>query len=190
MANNPDKRDRSLETLDFIISVLKEHEINLDKTIDDLSTVVEQIGEAMAGLKSKAELSEEKIDNLQKEVTNLIGNFSNAPKKELLEEVKRSEPQIQASTAVSFVAIQGERTLILRCNRWGDFQELAMHAQKLSFSYKEDEKVIQTNALSGNQMIVYEGTLPNFSLILKKWLSGQLFISEQNILEGFLDKPR
>jgi hypothetical protein len=162
----------------------------LDKTIDELSTVVEQISEAMAGLKSKAVESEEKIDNLQKEVTNLIENFANAPKKELLKEGKRSEPQIQASTAAPFVAIQGERTLILRCNRWSDFQELAMHTQKLSFSYKEAEKIFEASAIAGNQMIVYEGSLPDFSLILKKWLSGQLFISEQDILEGFLDKPR
>lgn len=83
MANNPDAKDRSLETLDFIINVLKEHEMNLDNTIDELSTVVEQIDEAIAGLKGKVEGSEEKISNLQKEVTNLIGNLSNAPKKRL-----------------------------------------------------------------------------------------------------------
>ena len=43
MSENPGSKDKSLETLDFIINVLKEHEMNLDKTIDELSTVVEQI---------------------------------------------------------------------------------------------------------------------------------------------------
>ena len=174
MANTPDAKDRSLETLDFIINVLKEHEINLDNTIDELSTVVEQIGEAIAGLKGKVDGSEEKISNLQKEVTNLISNLSNAPKKDLPAEVKQPAPQIQAATAASLVAIHGEHNLILRCNQWSDFQDLAMHAQKLSFSHKEDEKVFQANALTGNQMIIYEGTLPNFSMILKKWLSSTI----------------
>ena len=37
-----------------------------------------------AGLKDKVEESEEKIDNLQKEVANLIGYLSNPPKNALL----------------------------------------------------------------------------------------------------------
>jgi hypothetical protein len=186
MADNRDSKDRSLETLDFIINVLREHEMNLDKTSNELSSVVEQISEAVVGLKVKVDGAEEKISNLQEEVTTLISNLSNAPKKELTAEVKQPAPQSAASTAV----IQGERTLILRCSQWSDFQDLAIHAQRLSFSYKEDEKVFQANAFMGNQMIIYVGDLPDFSVILKKWLSRQLDISEQDILEGFLDKPK
>ena len=80
--------------------------------------------------------------------------------------------------------------MILRCNKWSDFQNLAMHPQKLSFSYKEDEKVFQTNAIKENQMIIYEGAIPNFSVILKKWLSGLLNIDEQDILEGSWKSPK
>jgi hypothetical protein len=65
-----------------------------------------------------------------------------------------------------------------------------MHAQALTFSYNEDEKVFQADALKGNQIIKYTGALPNFSIILKTWLSRQLAITERNILEGFLDKPK
>ena len=65
-----------------------------------------------------------------------------------------------------------------------------MHVATLSFTYKEAEKVFQAEALRGNQVIVYAGALPNFSKILKAWLSKELDVSEQNILEGFLDKPR
>ncbi len=189
MAENPGSKDKSLETLDFIINVLKEHEINLDKTIDDLSRVIEQIRDTTAGLKGKVEESEEKINNLQKEVANLIGFLSSAPKKALPAETNQQEPKNQAASVVASTAIQGKPTLILRCNNWSDFQDLAMHAQKLSFSYKEDEKVFQAHAITGNQMITYEGALPNFSIILKKWLSGQLNINDQDILEVSLDKP-
>ena len=189
MADSPGSKDRSLETLDFIINVLKEHEISLDKAINDLSIVVEQIGDTTAGLKGKVQESEKKIDDLQKEVANLIGFLSNASKDALPADVKQQEPQIQATPAASSTIIPVEPTLILSCNQWSDFQDLAKHAQKLSFSYKENEKVFQANALTGNQMIKYEGALPNFSIILKKWLSMQLDVDEQDILEGFLDKP-
>ena len=76
MGETPDSKDKSLEALDFIINVLKQHEQNLDKSIDQLATVVEQIGNTDA-LRGKMETVEEKINNLQKEVTNLIGYLSN-----------------------------------------------------------------------------------------------------------------
>jgi hypothetical protein len=189
MAENPDSKDKSLETLDFIINVLKEHEISLDKTIDELSTIVEQIGDTTDELKSKVDGSEEKINNLQKEVANLIGYLSRTPEKALLSEAKQPQPQIQAAPTVSSTVFQGNPALILHCNQWNDFHDLAMHAQKLFFSYKEDEKVFQYQAIVGNQMIIYEGEIPNFSMILKKWLSGQLDILEHDILEGFFEIP-
>jgi hypothetical protein len=76
--------------------------------------------------------------------------------------------------------------VILRCKQWEDFQTLAYRAQTLSFSYKEDEKVFQADALKGNQIITYSGALPKFSSILKTSLSKQLDVPETNILEGVL----
>ena len=55
MSENPGSKDRSLETLDFIINVLKEHEKNLDKYIDELTTVAEQVGNTKDGIKDKVE---------------------------------------------------------------------------------------------------------------------------------------
>ena len=188
MADNSSSNDKSLETLDFIINVLKEHEINLDKTIDELSTVVEPMGDTAAALKSKVEESDEKLNNLQKGIANLIAYMSNNSKKSLPVELKQQESQIEAAPLASLTVSQCKPSSILRCIQWSDFQGLAMHPQKLFFSCKEDEKVFQINAITGNQMITYEGALPTFSIILKKWLSGQLNINEQDILEGFLEK--
>ena len=161
----------------------------MDKLISGLATVTEQIGDIDA-LNGKVEKVEEKINIMQKEVTNLIGSMSNAPKEALQAAVKEQELQAQATPAVSLAVVQGGPSVILRCKQWGDFEVLAMHAQALTFSYKEDEKVFQADALKGNQIIKYTGALPNFSIILKTWLSRQLDITERNILEGFLDKPK
>ena len=185
MAENSDSKDKSLEALDFLINVLKEHEQNLDKSIDQLATVAEQLGNTDA-LMGKMMAVEEKINDFQKEVTRLIGYVLNAPKNALPVKAMEQESRVQATSALPLAVVQGEPSVILRCKQWGDFQVLAMHAQTLFFSYKEDEKIFQADALRGNQLITYTGALPNFSMILKTWLSFRLDIAELNIFEGSL----
>jgi hypothetical protein len=43
MAKNPQSKDEALEALDFIVNVLKEHERDLDKLINELATVTERV---------------------------------------------------------------------------------------------------------------------------------------------------
>jgi hypothetical protein len=194
MSKNHQSKDEALEALDFIVNVLKEHERDLDKLINELATVTEQLGDT-GELTGKVEKVEEKINGLQKEVTNLISYLSGAPKEALPPAVAKE----QASQAVPAVAkeqvseaapatavVQGGPSVILRCKQWEDFQSLAFQAQTLSFCDKEDEKVFQADALKGNQIITYCGAIPKFSSILKMWLSKQLDIPEKKILEGVL----
>lgn len=184
MAKNPQK-DESLEALDFIVNVLKEHERDLDKLINELATVTEQMGET-GELGGKVEKVEEKITSLQKEVANLATYFSSAPPREaVLPSPKETATQTPIAAAPAAAPTQSP-SVILRCKQWDDFQALAFQAQTLSFSYKEDEKVFQADALKGNQIITYSGTLPKFSPILKAWLSKELNLPERNILEGVL----
>jgi seryl-tRNA synthetase len=175
-------KDDALEALDFIVNVLKEHEKDLDKLINELATVTEQIGDA-GELSSKVEKVETKIDTLQKEVENLISYVSSGPKDAL--PVSAAKEQL-SEVAPAVTAAVGVPSMILRCKQWEDFQVLAVKAQTLSFIYKEDEKVFQADALKGSQIITYTGALPKFSSILKMWLSKQLDVPEQSILEGVL----
>ena len=190
MSESPSSKDKSLETIDFVINVLKEHEISLDKTIEELSTVVKQMQGTTTRLSDKVEKSEEKITNLQKGVANLIDYLSNPPKHALLAVTKQQEGQIQSAPTSSSTVIQDKPTSILQCIHRSDFQDFATHPQNLSFSYNKDEKVFQTNAIKGNQIIIYAGELPNLSIILKKWLSEILNIDEQDILEGSWISPK
>ncbi len=183
MAKIPQSKDEALEALDFIVNVLKEHEKDLDKLITELATVTEQMGDT-SELNGKVEKIEEKINTLQKEVTNLIGYVSSAPKEATPAPAK--EPAAAASTPAPVMAISGGPQVVLRCQQWEDFQVLAAHAQTLSFSYKEDEKLFHVNALKGSQIITYIGAPPKLSTILKAYLSKQLDISERSILEGVL----
>ena len=93
MTKNPQSKDDALEALDFIVNVLKEHERDLDKLINELATVTEQLGDT-GEISGKVEKVEEKINNLQKEVTNLITYMSgSAPKEALPAAVKEQTSQ-------------------------------------------------------------------------------------------------
>ena len=183
MAKNPQSKDEALEALDFIVNVLKEHERDLDKLISELATVTEQMGDT-SELTSKVEKVEEKINGLQKEVTSLIGYVSSGNSKPSQAVVVKEQPQVMAQIAP--VVAQVRPSVVLRCKQWEDFQALAAGAQTLSFNYKEEEKVFQADALKGSQIINYSGAIPKFSAVLKAYLSKQLNVPEQSILEGVL----
>jgi uncharacterized coiled-coil protein SlyX len=187
LAKNSQPKDESLEALDFIVNVLKEHEKDLDRLINELATVTEQLGET-GELSNKVEKVEEKITSLQKEVTNLVSYISSVESREGPPKVAKERPAetTLAPAPVASSAVAAGPSVILRCKQWEDFQTLAFQAQTLSFTYKEDEKIFQADALKGNQIITYGGEPPKFSSILKTWLSKELSIPERSILEGGL----
>jgi len=182
LAKNPQSKDDALEALDFIVNVLKEHEKDLDKLIGELATVTEQIGDT-GELSGKVAKVEQKIDTLQKEVSNLIGTISNVPKGALPAVVIEQPNELVSSVSA---VVSGAASVVLHCVQWEDFQTLALRAQTLSFSYKEEEKIFEVNALKGNQIIAYSGSLPKLSCVLKLFLSKQLDVPERSSLEGVL----
>lgn len=176
----PSKND-ALEALDFIVNVLKEHEKDLDKLINELGTITERLGDTGV-LSGKIEKVEERLTTLQSEIANLITYLSashEAPP------VLTQLTQEQRSEALQVKQVRGP-PVILRCKQWEDFQTLANQAQTLSFLYREAEKTFQVDALKDNQIITYSGELPKQISLLKTWLSKQLNIPEKYILEGIL----
>ena len=176
----PSKND-ALEALDFIINVLKEHEKDLDRLISDLGTITDRLGDT-GEFSGKIEKVETRLTTLQNEITNLITYLSTSDKPiavpmqvEQREEVKPSEVR----------GLHGP-PVILRCKQWDDFRTLAHKAQTLSFMYKATEKKFQVDALKDSQIITYSGDPPKETYLLKTWLSKQLEIPEQKILEGIL----
>ena len=179
MSKKAPSKDDALEALDFIINVLREHEKDLDRLINELSKITERLGET-GELSGKIENVEERLTNLQSEISNLISYLSTS------HEVSKIPAQtLQAPKAQTPVEIRGP-PVILRCKQWEDFQTLAHQAQTLSFLYKETEKTFQADALKNNQIITYSGELPKQTALLKTWLSKQLDVSEDKILEGIL----
>jgi hypothetical protein len=188
MAENPNSKDRSFEALDFIINVLKEHEQTLDKSIQELAIVTER-RESSSVPEAKIEKIEQKLDVLQKEVAKLMGYLTIQSK--IPSALSSSlEPTTKTTPTASSPIIQGMPSVVLNCRQWEDFHLLAMHSQTLFFSIKENEKTFQAEAAKGNQIITYTGTIPSFSPLLGVWLSQQLGILRQNVLEGSLEKGK
>jgi hypothetical protein len=181
MAKNPQSKDEALEALDFIVNVLKEHEHDLDKLINELATVTEQMGDN-GELSSKVDKVEEKISSLQKEMAGIASFVAGAPKQTPATLV--SEQPAQAHV-VALPVVGAAPSIILVCKQWEDFKTLAGAAQTVSFSYKEEEKAFQADAVRGNQIIRFSGPL-KFSAVLKAFLSKELGVSERCILEGSL----
>jgi len=188
MAENPNSKDRAFEALDFIINVLKEHEQTLDKSIQELATVTEQRGSSSVP-EAKIEKIEQKLDGLQKEVAKLIGYLATQSKNQPAPS-SPLEPTAKTTPTVSPPILQEMSSVVLNCRQWEDFHLLALHSQTLSFSIKENEKIFQAEAVKGNQIITYEGTIPSFSSLLGVWLSQQLGIMRQNVFEGSLEKGK
>ena len=181
MSKKAPSKDDALEALDFIINVLREHEKDLDRLINELGKITERLGEA-GELSGKIENVEDRLTNLQNEISNLISYISTsheAPKASAPPTVQAQKPQVLAAE------VRGP-PVILRCKQWEDFQTLARQAQALSFLYKEAEKTFQADALKNNQIITYSGELPRPTALLKSWLSKQLDVPEEKILEGIL----
>ncbi len=144
-----------------------------------MGKITERLGET-GELSGKIENVEERLTNLQGEISNLISYLSTSH-----EASKTPAPIWKAPKAQTLVEIRGP-PVILRCKQWEDFQTLANQAQTVSFLYKEAEKTFQADALKNSQIITYSGELPKPTALLKIWLFRQLNVPEDKILEGIL----
>jgi hypothetical protein len=175
-------KDEALEAMDFIVNILKEHEKDLDRLIGELGTITEQLGET-GEINDKVKKIELKIDSIQTEIVNLVKGISTSPSET---PSTTALPAKTLKTETPQISITNELPVLLQCRNWEDFEGMATGAQTLSYTFKENERTFQVNALKNNQVITYNGELPKLSSLLKMWLSKQLDVSEKRILEGEL----
>jgi trans-2-enoyl-CoA reductase len=172
MTGNSSSKDELLEALDFIVDILKEHIKDLDKLVNELVKAINQLGD-IGKLTGEVKKIGEKINGLQNEITNLVSSTSTSKQNASIA-VKECESKIAPN-----ILIQGGPPVLLQCKKWEDFQTLALQAQTISFSYKEDEKVFEVDAFMGNQIVTYTGALPVTSDVFKMWLTKQLNLPKE-----------
>ncbi len=169
MERKPNKNE-ALEALDFIINVLKEHEKDLDRLISQLGIITESLGET-GEISGKIENIEDRISTLQGEITNLIKHIA-AP--------RNSTPQ----NATSYTH---ETPVNVNCKQWEDFKNLATGAETVSFLFKEGQNTFQADALKKGRIVSYTGEFPQNTSLLKLWLSKELAVAEEVVIEGALN---
>jgi hypothetical protein len=184
MSDKIQPKDEALEALDFIVNVLKEHEKDLDRLINELGTVTEQMG-GSGEFSTKIEAVSKKIDCLQKDIAKMSGQV------QIIEAPKTATAVVEQQTANAPAPAQTPNgpQLQIKCNNWEDFQNIAAKSQMLSFSFKEAEHTFEVNAVKNNQVITYSGELPKLPALLKCWLSMQLSVPEKSMLDGVLSLP-
>lgn len=186
MSRKIPSKDEALEALDFIVNVLKEHEKDLDRLINELGNVTEKMGDT-GELTGKVEKVEERLTTLQNEIASLITQISTSGDRPVagpsisLQPASRPMVEVQAKER----EIHGP-SVVIRCKEWEDFKNVATEAQTLSFMYREAEKTFQVDAIKDNQIITYSGALPKGPAMLKAWLSEQLDVAVKKIVEGIL----
>jgi len=163
MTKKPSKKE-ALEALDFIVSVLKEHEKDLDRLIGELDEVTKRFGET-GEVSGKIESVEERLSSLQTEMSDLI-RFISSP---------REAPVYAHGPPV-----------IVRCKQWEDFKVLASGAETVSFLFREAEKTFQADALKGGRVLSYSGEFPRDTRLLRIWLARELDVAEDKVFEGVL----
>ena len=165
MEPKPNKNE-SLEALDFIINVLKEHEKDLDNFICQLGVITERLGET-GEIAGKIENMEDHISTLQDEITNLVKNLS----------IPQSTSSSHASTNL----------VNINCRKWDDFKNLATGAKTVSYLFRVSENTFQADAIKNGKVVSYTGDFPPNTRLLKLWLSKELDVAEDNIFEGDLN---
>ena len=163
MARKPAK-DETLDAIDFIVNVLKEHENDLDRLITELSTVLSGFGET-GELSGKIEKVEERLSSIQTKIGGVMKFIS--------------------STGQPPANFRGP-PVIIRCRQWNDFKVLAKGAQTVSFIFKDEEKAFQADAFKEGRILTYTGEFPRDTRLLKLWLSQELDVTEETVFEGVL----
>jgi DNA repair exonuclease SbcCD ATPase subunit len=183
----PSKND-ALEALDFIIAVLKEHEKDLDRLINELGVITEKIGEK-GEFAEKIESVENRLSSIQTELTELI-KFLSMPGEKTPAILAKAQEQVQAEVQTKAETTQSAfmrgPPVIVRCRQWEDFKLLAQGADTVSFLYKDTEKSFQTDALKDGKVLTFNGALPDNAKLLKVWLARELGTPEGHIYEGVL----
>jgi hypothetical protein len=185
MSGKGPSKDEALEALDFIVSVLKEHEKDLDRLISELGTVTEKMG-ATGEFNGRLEKVEQRLNGLQSEITNLITYLSGSHGAQTFpasQPVNVSAPQRQETS--TFRELHGP-PVIVRCKQWEDFSSVASGAQTVSFMYRDSDKTFQVDAVKDDQIVTYSGDVPKPNLLLRSWLSRQLGVPERKAVEGVL----
>jgi len=158
--------ENALNALDLIINVLKDHEKELDKLVNELKGLVQRLS-LLEGLVRKVEDLDRKLSSIE------LAARTVEPAKPIVVEAERPPPS------------QGPPS-VLRFKSWEEFKEMASGGEAVSYVIREEdeEQILEIEVLKGRMLLVYSGSLPEVKSLIKSWLSRELEVPKANVFEG------
>ncbi|RLF13577.1 MAG: hypothetical protein DRJ97_07815 [Thermoprotei archaeon] len=159
--------ENALNALDLIINVLKDHEKELDKLVNELKGLVQKLS-LLEGLVRKVEDIDRRL-SIAEPVTRVV-----EPVKPVVEAEKPPTPAPYGPPST------------LRFKSWEEFREMASGGEVVSYVVREEdeEQVLEVEVLKGRLLLVYSGSVPEVKSLIKSWLSRELEVPKTNVFEG------
>ena len=178
-----------IDVLDMLISILKSHEEGLSEFADRLENFIDNISLSqgkIAGLNQI--LQHENVSDIASKLDFLVDNISS-----ILENI------------VEFTSENGHHLAIVDCRKWSEFRDastgtslvsfeidmwnifsIASVCRRFIFRYSEKLPASEDDVISEDS--ICRNLLNPDSLRLRRWLSEELNIPEEKIIEGNLLK--
>jgi len=158
--------ESSSEALDFVLKSLEKFEANFKRLISQLRGIGESQG---LSVEETEKLKDVKVhlSAFQRKISNTVNSLSGLP------------------AINSLVSVCGP-PLIIRCKNWEDFKRHVLNADTISFLCQEEEKTFQVDAVKGGKVYTYSGEVPSGAALLRTWLSKEVDVEEDEVLEGLV----
>ena len=149
----------------FLIESLRREYDNFEAIVENIRRHLTSISPSSIDYERLIE-TEKKIRLIQDEILKIINDSKSPPKR----------PQVYPTAPL----------VIVRCKNWSDFKSNAKKAKAVSYLLRTEEGVFQADALKNEMIYTYSGQIPQTGTLLKIWLSKELNVEEERILEGVL----
>ena len=152
-----------------VLESIAQNNENLTKTLKTLSRLIDTVDNESEANTNKI-IAE--IIALQKDIKTLLTQLNESENKPSL----LSPIPVQTNT--------NQKMEILQFKNWIEFQIFAGRPQFSAYTYRDTDKLFEINAIKNNQLLVYIGETPKINIMLRSWLSNQLIVSQERIVEG------
>jgi|CryGeyStandDraft_6_1057127.scaffolds.fasta_scaffold55910_2 hypothetical protein len=159
--------DRSAEYLS-IIDGFREHGKGMGDVVELLQRFIKSSGLDVE-FGRKARDIQARFSAIQSDISGLMSSLSSSSTTSDSKEERLHGPPV-----------------IIRCKQWEDFGAQALNASTVSFLYRDEEKGFQVDALKGGRVYTFSGQLPSNVTLLRTWLSKELRVEEDKVVEGIL----
>jgi len=158
--------ENALNALDLIINVLKDHEKELDKLVNELRGLVQKLS-VLEDLARRLGDIDRRLSSIEE-----AGRLPTAARPTLA--VVERPPQPLGPPAT------------LRFRSWEEFKDMASGGEAASYVMRDEdeEQVLEVEVLKGRMLLTYSGPPPEAKALIKSWLSKELEVPKTNVFEG------